>query len=46
MECYATHIGPLGVEEEILEIYSSLFPLSPLFSTDMANKACPFALHT
>ena len=39
MEYYATHVG-LWVE-----IYSSLFSLPPLFSPDLANLACPFALH-
>ena len=38
MECYATHLGLLGEESEIVEIYSSLFPLPPLSSPDLANK--------
>ena len=39
-------IWAFGGDREIVEIYSSLFPLPPLFSPDLANKACPFDLHT
>ena len=44
MECYATHLG-LWVRVKIVDIYSSLYPLPPRFSPNLANKACPFALH-
>ena len=36
--------GPLGGELDIVEIYSFLFPLLPLFSPSLVNNACPFAL--
>ena len=38
MVCYATHLGLWGESKKIVEIYSSLFPLPPLFSPDLANK--------
>ena len=44
MECYTTHLG-LWVRVKIVDIYSSLYPLPPRFSPNLANKAYPFALH-
>ena len=44
MECYATHLSLWGRVRNCRNLLLPLTPLPALFSNDLANKACPFAL--
>ena len=44
MECYTTHLGLWGRVKNCRTLDLPL-PFPPLFLPDLANHACPFALH-
>ena len=44
MECSTTHLGLWGESKKLLKFIAPSFPFH-LSSPDLANKACPIALH-